>query len=135
MREKRKSKTSHLLVAAGKSSRLDAIRKKAELQFTGAHLNKKPKKQAFVTGTDQIIKEALQQAQSIIETRISSIIDAYPASKKNTFFKFKYGISVENLKQMALQDIFKKLELDFKNIKHYSLIEKLYLDGKTADAK
>ncbi len=135
MQKTRKSETSHLLVAAGKSSRLDAIRKKAESQIAGTNDNKKSKPQSFVTGVDQITKEALQQAQLIIETKIDSIINAYPTGKKNTFFKLKYAVSVDKLQQMLLDDIFKKLELDSKSIKNYRLIEKLYLDGKVADAQ
>jgi len=130
-----RTENSHLLVTAGKSSRLDAIRKKAEKKISGSEVNEKPKHQIFVPGTNQVIKQALQQAQLIIDTRIQSILKAYPAGKKNTFFKLKYAVSAETLKKQLINDIFKKLELDTKKIKNFNLIEKLYLDGKAADAQ
>jgi len=135
MKAIKNNENSHLLVAAGKSSRLDAIRKKAGLQIAETALQKKPKPKPFATGLNQVTKQALQQAELKIETTIESIVKSYPAGKQKTFFKLKYGVNIDNIKGLLIKDIFKKLALDTYEIKHFNLIENLYLDGKTADAE
>lgn len=122
-------------MAAGKSSRLDAIRKKAGLQIAGTDLQKKPKHKPFAAGLNQVTKEALQQAELMIETAIESILKAYPVGKQNTFFKLKYGVNIDNIKGLLIKDIFKKLGLNVHKIKNFNLIASLYLDGKSADAE
>jgi len=135
MKQISKSENSPLLVAAGKSSRLEAIKQKAGLKIAAPNTEKKLKKSVFVSGLNPATKDALQQAKVMVDERMESIINAYPDGKKNTFFKLKYGVKVDKVKGMLIADIFKLLMLDANNIKHYSFIEKLYLDGKAADAE
>lgn len=130
-----KSESSQLLVAAGKSSRLDAIRKKTGLQSAETELSKKIKPQIFASGLSQQTKEAIQQAGNMLEERMNSILNGYPAGKKNTFFKIKYGVGTAKVKNMLIKDIFKLLEMDSQQLKYYQLIENLYLSGKVVDAK
>jgi len=129
-----KSESSQLIVSAGKSSRLDAIRKKAGLQIAGTELPKKTNSPILASGLPQQTKVALQQAGILFEERIASILNEYPAGKKKTFFKIKYGVSVAKIKTMLIKDIFKRLEMDKQQLKHYQLIENLYLSGKTPNA-
>ncbi len=134
MKQISKSENSPLLVASGKSSRLEAIKKKAGL-IVAENTNKKLKKSVFVSGLNPATRDALQQVTVMVDERMESIINSYPDGKKNTFFKLKYGVKVDKVKGLLIADIFKLLMLDANSIKQYVLIEKLYLDGKKADAE
>ncbi len=120
-----------LLVATGKSSRLDAIRKKAGLLVDQVELDKN--QQVLIPGLKQSTKESLQQANSIIDERITAIMASYSSGKENTFFKIKYGDYPDKIKKKKVLDVFKLLALDSKVIKHFQLIEALYLDGSKAN--
>jgi len=135
MKQISKSENSPLLVAAGKSSRLEAIKQKAGLKGATTNVDKKLKKSVFILGLNPVTRDALQQATVMVDERMESIINGYPDGKKNTFFKLKYGVKVDKVKGLLIADIFKLLILDANSIKHYALIEKLYLDGKTVDAE
>lgn len=128
------NENSHLLVARGKSSRLDAIRKKAGLAGKPTDLEEKQSQLVIGKGLNQATKEALQQASVLIEDKLNTLMAAYPTGKKNAFFKIKYGVEIEKVKEMSVQDIFKLLKLENKKIKHFLMIENLYLNGKTSDA-
>jgi len=128
-----KTESSQLLVSAGKSSRLDAIRKKAGLGVTPPGLEKKQSQLIIAKGLNQATKEALQQASVLIEDKIHTLMTAYPAGKKNAFFKIKYGVEVERVKEMPVQGIFKLLKLEDNKIKHFKMIGNLYLNGKSSD--
>ncbi len=120
-----------LLVAAGKSSRLDAIRKKAGL-LVDQQLELDKNQQVLIPGLKQSTKESLQQANSIIDERIATIMAGYSSGKENTFFKIKYGDYPDKIKKKRVVEAFKLLALDSKVIKHFQLIEALYLDGSKA---
>ncbi len=124
-----------LLVALGKSSRLDAFRQKSGLPINQAGKVKAYNLHTKAVGLDQQIKEALHQAKTIIEERVDSILNVYPEGKKNTFFKIKYGVDTDKIKGMSMRDVFNLLELDDKRIKHFLMIETLCLSGKTSDIK
>jgi hypothetical protein len=89
----------------------------------------------LVSGLNQQTKDALQQANKLFEEKLSFILNKYPAGKKNTFFKIKYGMPVTKVEKILLKDIFKLLAIDTQQIKHYQLIESMYLSGKQVDAK
>jgi len=129
------TENSHLIVSAGKSSRLDAIRRKAGLLTENTALDKKSNLQKMAAGLNLPTKEALQQARGIIEETMLSIMNSYPAGKKNTFFKLRHGIDEVAVKTLLMKDVFKLLKLDTRNIKNFQLIEKLNWDGKSTDAK
>ena len=133
MKQKAKvSESSQLLVATGKSSRLDAIRKKTGLLVDKVDLDKS--QPLLISGLNQQTKETLQQANSIIDERMNQILDTYSAGKKNTFFKIKYGVVPGKVRDKGIKEIFKLLALDAKTIKHFHLIESLHLDGTSSNA-
>jgi len=129
------NENSHLLIARGKSSRLDAIRKKSGLEPKLSALEEKQNKHVMVDGLNQMTKEALQQATALIEGEINVLMAAYPAGKKTTFFKIKHGADIDKVKNMSVQDIFKLLKLESKKIKHFQMVANLHLNGKTCDAE
>ncbi len=128
-----KNGNSHLLVADGKSSRLEAIKQKAGLKIAETSSNIEGNRTVLVQGLSQTTKEALQQANVIIDETINKILNAYPAGKRSTFFKLKYGVQVDCIKLMLIADIFQLLKLDTKSVKHFALIKKIFTDGKQSD--
>ena len=97
--------SERLLIAAGKSSRLDALRKKSALPVNLTDSDIKQNQILLATGLDQQTKQALHQAKSVFEEIMNSIMDAYPAGKKNGFFKIKYGADAGKVKDMLIKDI------------------------------
>lgn len=126
---KKNALSSPLLIAKGKSSRLDAIRNRAKPEGD-TELDSKQKPQVFVSGLNKQTLGALKQAKATVDERLDSIMNTYPAGKKKTFFKLKYGISGDKVKLLVIKDMFKLLGLETKEIQYFSLIEGLDLNGK-----
>ena len=124
---------NNLLVGTGKSSRLAAMRKKSGLANNNTSLDEKQNRQQLVTGLNQQTKDALQQAGIEIEERITLIMNGFPAGKKNTFFKLKYGVDIGKIKVMAMKQVFTLLNLDIKQNRHFRLIENLDVNGNSVD--
>jgi len=122
--------SGQLLVAAGKSGRLDALRKKSGLPVNQLGSAKKQNEHSFSDDLDLQTKKALHQAKRVFQETINSIMEAYPAGRKNRFFKIKYGSDAGKVKDMLIKDIFLLLELDGNKIKHFQMIENLHLNGK-----
>ncbi len=120
--------SNSLLVGAGKSSRLAAIRDKAQQQ--SIDINKQPRQ--FSKQLKLENKAALQHAVNLIEQRMAEILRAYPVGKKNTFFKIKYGIKVDEIRKMSIKQDFHLLQLNSIDIHKFHLIENLDFSGKTA---
>ena len=134
MKETEKANVNNnLLVGAGKSSRLVAMRKKAGIAINNTGLDEKQNRQQFVTGLNQQTKDALQLAGIGIEERITLIMNGFPAGKKNTFFKLKYGVDVGKVQEMAMKQVFALLNLDIKQNRHFRLIENLDVNGNRVD--
>ncbi len=123
---------SQLLVASGKSTRLAAIAKKENRVTSQSNLNNKPQ-QSFVKGLNQQSKEALQQANNVIEARLADILKSYPAGKKNTLFKIKYGVALETINVMTVKAVFLLLNIESVDIRKFSLIENLTSKGEVVE--
>ena len=132
MKEKNKVQiNSHVLVGAGKSSRLAALSNKSmgQKNITGLGNNKSQHK--FVAGLKPEIELALQQSIKLIEEKVSFILNSYPMGKKSTFFKLKHGVDLEKLKEMAMKDVFALLGLETLKIQQFRLIESLDSSGNS----
>ena len=125
---KKNTVNGNVLVGAGKSSRLDAIRKKTVSPNNNTRFDEKQKPR-LVTGLNQQTKEALQQAALMMEERMTIIMNGFPAGKKNTFFKLKYGVDSNKINKMAMKQVFSILHLDSSKNRHFRLIEKLDIKG------
>ncbi len=121
----------HLLVGVANSSRLAKMREKAGLAINKPGLEVTQTKPQFADGLNQQTIEALQQARSIVEEKMAAIFNAYPAGKKETFFKIKYGINSDKLKLLPMKQVFALLKLDCSVVKNFRLIENLDCTGKS----
>lgn len=121
----------HLLVGVANSSRLAKMREKAGLAINKPSLEGKQNKPQFADGLNQQTIDALQQAWALVEEKMADIFNAYPAGKKETFFKLKYGVNSEKIKTMSIKQVFVLLKLDSSIVKNFRLIEKLDSKGKT----
>lgn len=116
-----------LLVGSGKSKRLDAIRNKA--RGVVSPIDKKQNQQSMKVGLNQNTTEALQQAEALIDETMQQLMNTYPAGKRNSFFKLKYGVNAEKIKQMSRKQVFTLLKLDNKKVRNFCLIENLDCSG------
>ena len=121
--------TSRPLSVIAKSSRLQAIKNKTLIAESNVTPDNKKHQQLLVTGLNKPTKDALLQAGVIIETRLSYILKNYPAGKIKTYFKIKYGMSVESMKLIAIEKSFKQLKLDSQTVQQFRLIAQLDFYG------
>lgn len=132
MKEKNKVLiNSHVLVGVGKSSRLAALTNKAMGQKNVTGLGNNKSQHQFVAGLKPEIELALQQSIKLIEEKVSFILNGYPMGKKSTFFKLKYGVDLEKIKEMAMKDVFALLGLETLKIQQFRLIESLDSSGNS----
>jgi len=129
MKDNKVSVNSNVLVGAGKSSRLAALNNKAMGQKNITGLARNKSRQQFVAGLKPEIEIALQQSIKLIEEKVTVILNSYPISKKNTFFKLKYGVDLNKIKEMAMKDVFILLGLETLKIQQFRLIECLDSNG------
>lgn len=125
-----RTKESSLLVGAGKSTRLDAMRKKISLNGGDTVFNATDNKQQMRNDLTPAAKEALMQANVDIEERMSKILKAYPAGKTNTFFKLKYGVEIQKLNELSLTKVFEILVLDALRIRNFKMVQHLKMSGE-----
>jgi hypothetical protein len=122
-------KSNSILVGAGKSKRLDAIRKKVSLGGRNNEFNDTQNSQQTDDELTQSAKQALSQARLSVEEKMSSILKAYPPGKANTFFRLKYRIDVQKINTMPLKKVFDLLAIDASNIQHFRMIQNLDYNG------
>lgn len=128
-----KQSSSAVLVGAGKSKRLDALRNKVSLNMDKAPFRVTQKSQEKIENElSQFANEALEQAKHAIEERISKILNAYPPGKSKTFFKLKYGVDVQMVKRLSLRKVFDILTLNDSEIKYFKKIQHLNIYGVIA---
>jgi len=102
MKEKiRIQELSPTLLQQGKSKRLAAIRDKVSGQSKEAI---KPQRKASPP-------TALEQAQQHIDQALRDWLARYPPAKKNRFFKIRFGMDIEQLKQLPIQEIYQRLAI------------------------
>ena len=129
MKDNKVSVNSNVLIGAGKSSRLAALNNKAMGQKNITGLARNKSRQQFVAGLKPEIEIALQQSIKLIEEKVTVILNSYPMGKKNTFFKLKYGVDLNKIKEMAMKDVFILLGLETLKIQQFRLIECLDSNG------
>ena len=131
MKENKKiSVNSNVLVGSGKSSRLAALSKKASGHKNIIGLGDNNSQYKFSVGLKLETEMALQQAIKMIEEKVTFILNGYPMGKKSKFFKLKYGVDIEKIKEMTMKDVFVMLGLETMMIQQFRLIESLDSNGK-----
>jgi len=101
----KKAKVTELntaIIHLGNSKRLQAIRQKAL-----GKQNVQPQEKLKTESQDDLLT-----ARNLIQQRLGEITRHYPAAKKNSFFKIRYGITLDAIKKMSLAEIFQKLEIN-----------------------
>ncbi len=103
MKEKVSIKTFNPnLLQQGKSKRLAAIREK---------VSGKGEPQALLRTGKQQPESELVKVQRKVDQAIEQWLMRYPPAKKQRFFKIRFGLTIDELKRLPLQEIFQKLEL------------------------
>jgi hypothetical protein len=102
---KPKSGTSDsCLLVMGKSSRLQEMRNKSLNQTAPAKALKQP----------QIKPQSseLSIAQQIIDQHLDAILAGLPGGKQRSLFKIRYGIELEQIKQLPIRQIIRLLKIE-----------------------
>ncbi|WP_305907302.1 hypothetical protein Q9L42_016625 [Methylomarinum sp. Ch1-1] len=100
------SMTSHSLLDQGKSTRLLQMRRKA-LGIEGQETSV-PKDHVV---REKAVEAELTLARKMIDQRLKQILSAYPADKQRRFFRIRFGLSPEQLKELPIKDILTLLKL------------------------
>lgn len=113
---------SNTLVNTRKSSRLAAM---------GNHKvnTGEQKKPLMLKGLKPETANAFQLAKEMVDKKMDFILDNYPVSKKNRFFKLKYGVTVDETTKMTMKQLFVTLQIESKKISKFKLIECMDLTG------
>ncbi|NOV28618.1 hypothetical protein [Methylomonas sp. ZR1] len=97
-----------LLVNPGKSSRLQEMRQRATTANQPAPAPTQPKLKA----TDESISPELALARQLIDQRLTEILAALPIGKQRRLFKIRFGVEPEQIKDLAIKQIFAMLEIN-----------------------
>lgn len=129
-----KQTNSSIIIGAGKSKRLDAMRN-MNVQGENSYIHKRASiKQLSEGGLSESTKGALIEARTEVEQRMTFILNAFPPGKANTYFRIKYKVKAEQIKTLSLANVFSLLEIDDSKIKGFSLVEHLNFNGTAVDA-
>jgi hypothetical protein len=90
------------ILQQGKSKRLAAIRQR----LGGNNEQHNPQQLQKKQPASELVK-----AQKKIDQAIDQWLLRYPPAKKQRFFKIRFGLSIDQLKKLPLQEIYRKLEL------------------------
>ena len=110
MTEFKPKETSSTLLASGKSSRLLAMRNKSQNPSptpASAEPHTQPAKP-----TAPALQAELHLAQQLIDQQLMQILADLPAGKQRSFFKIRYGMDIDTLKQQPIHRIVKRLKIN-----------------------
>jgi tRNA G26 N,N-dimethylase Trm1 len=98
------SVTSTTLLIDGKSTRLRDMRDKAMGKPMSAG-TQAINEAAMIKKLDKVVMADLLRAREIIDKKLESILSNYPVNKQVKLFKIRFGISINQLKELSIKDI------------------------------
>ncbi|WP_415878757.1 hypothetical protein [Methylomonas sp. TEB] len=105
-----------LLVNPGKSSRLQEMRQRAATANQPAPAPIQPQPQAI----DKNLSPEMALARQLIDQRLSEILASLPVGKQRRLFKIRFGIEPEQIKDLAIKQIFALLEINHPQLNNLS---------------
>ncbi|MCF6204410.1 MAG: hypothetical protein L3J59_12220 [Methylococcaceae bacterium] len=96
--------TSTTLVIDGKSTRLRDMRVKAMGESMSAE-TQVIDGDARIKKLDKVVMADLLRARKVIDENLESILSNYPINKQAKLFKIRFGMSVDQLKELSIKDI------------------------------
>lgn len=123
--------TSHpvngvILVAGGKSSRLQQMREKSQTPQTPSPVIE-PTLPTNHHPTQ--LPPALRLAREKIDHRLAQILNHLPAGKQQSLFRIRYGVDLEQLKQLPIKRILTLLQIQSDKLNDIKHIGDLDYDG------
>ncbi len=117
------------LLSEGKSSRLMAIRKKISgADDTKTELNDDSKDDSIDLNME--VKAEWMRARAVIDHVLAEIMKNYPPDKRARFFAIRFGMSIDQLKQHSIKDIFSLLAIREKEGVNMKMIANLDYNGR-----
>lgn len=121
--------TSVSLLSEGKSLRLMDLRRKA-MGVAKSDEVQKVDALARINNLGKDLNKELLYARQIIDQNLSDILKNYPASKQKRFFKLRFGLSVEQLKNLSIYEICSVLGIKQKKLSNMPWLAELdYFGG------
>lgn len=105
-----------LLVNPGKSSRLQAMRNKAMAANQSAPTDGRPQSKA--ASHDKTLSPELLLARSAIDRRLAEILASLPAGKQQSLFRIRFGIELEQLKNLPIKRVVGMLKIGHPQLKN-----------------
>lgn len=113
-----------LLVNPGKSSRLQDMRQRAA---TPHQPPPAPVQPSFLA-KDENLSPELALARQLIDQRLNEILAALPVGKQRRLFKIRFGMEPEQIKALAIKQIFALLEINHPRLNNLSASMKQIAD-------
>lgn len=104
MSQNKSSVTSSTLLSDGKSTRLRDLRIKA-MGLAVPDETQGVDKAAKIKKLDKVVMEDLLRARKIIDENLVGILSNYPVNMQAKLFKIRFGMSVNQLKELSIKDI------------------------------
>jgi len=98
-----------MLVSPGKSSRLRELRERAMAMKQPAAVAEQP--QSIGVEADKTMSPELLLARRVIDQRLAEIEAALPVGKQRRMFKIRYGVELEQIRDLPIKRIVGLLEI------------------------
>jgi hypothetical protein len=132
-RQKIQIRESGILVAQGKSKRLAAMGKTTPdprpTETWSCTSEQEP-----IGGLKPEVTVELNKARVLINDKITTIMNSFPAGRQNKLFNFRFG-SVSEIKTMTIKTAFDVLHIDINRVKMKLLAGLDYYGNNTKDDK
>ena len=99
---------SSTLLNEGKSTRLIEMRKKA-VSMTAPVEDQHTDNLTVSDVLDKSTKEELLKARQFINQQLADALAKYPTNKQARFFKLRFGMDIEQLKELSIKEIYSVL--------------------------
>ena len=118
--------TSTTVLSDGKSTRLMEMRRKA----MGVATPEPTQQSDCVVELDKSVETELLKARQIIDQHLTDILNKYPVNKQSKFFEIRFGMRVEQLKNLSIKEICTVLAVKQKQPESMKRIADLDYNGR-----
>ncbi len=126
------AQTNNALLDQGKSSRLLQMRQKSMGVIEAASPDNESQDQ-FSSELDKDLANDLLQLRRLIDQRLQEIISVFPSEKRQKLFKIRFGMTMEQLKQLPMHRIITLLKLNPNIALNMKRIADLDYNGRPTD--
>jgi hypothetical protein len=120
---------SSTLLSEGKSTRLMKMRKKSASIATPVEAEQTDKL-TVLDALDKSTKEEFLKVRQIIDQQLAGVLEKYPVNKQARFFKIRFGMDIDQLKELSIKEIYSVLGVKQNNLSNKERITELDYFGR-----